>query len=428
MRQLACVLAIGLFGVLPANAEETGKGSSVKPTIRKVDVPVAPEPALAVIAELVDHAKELLIVGACAEGSSTKVKPEIVAAHCKTVRGFQDEYKKSWLGLATAFFKANMPAGLSKTVVYPFAGGDLSTALTVYPDADEITTLSLEPAGDARALARLTEPQVKASLAIVATELGALYTANFSKTMNMIGAMRSGQLPTQLIFSLSALRLHGYDPVGLRYFKLDAAGDIVYLTERDLVKIDAIKDPGSHNRFLGNVELKFRKVGGTRDQVWRHIMANLDNAHLKTAPAPLLHLKKKGHVSGMTKAASYLLSFGDFSTLRTYIIDHVDFMVSDTTGVPPSYGVPAGFTYETWGDWKGSNMPAGNGAVRATWMGLFAKQEPKRELAFRFGYPNNKMGGHLVVMKRGPKPVAPVAKPVPGKPAPAKPTPAPPTK
>ena len=42
------------------------------------------------------------------------------------------------------------PKDVPKVVVYPFAGGDLSTALTVYPDADEITTMSLEPAGDPR--------------------------------------------------------------------------------------------------------------------------------------------------------------------------------------------------------------------------------------------------------------------------------------
>ena len=51
---------------------------------------------------------------------------------------------------ARAFFAAHVPKDVPKKVVYPFAGGDLSTALTVYPDADEITNMSLEPAGDPR--------------------------------------------------------------------------------------------------------------------------------------------------------------------------------------------------------------------------------------------------------------------------------------
>ena len=345
------------------------------------------------------EAKELLVVGACADGTSATVDPEVVAAHCKRVKATQDDYKNNWLGAADEFFKAHVPAGLPKTVVYPFAGGDLSTALTVFPDADEITTLSLEPAGDARALAKLNPAQIKAALNVVATELGYLYTANFSKTMNLIGAMRGGQLPTQLIFSLSALHLHGYEPVSLRYFKLDNAGDVVYLTTADFAALDKQHNVEVRNRGFGNIELKFRKLGSKREQIYRHILANLDNKHLAVWDAPLKHLAKKGKVAAMTKAASYLLSFADFSTIRKYLIDHVEWMVSDTTGIPPSHGTPAGFEYETHGQWENSNMAVGNGAVRATWKTLYASQ-PVRELKFRFGYSNGKGGNHLVFMKR----------------------------
>jgi hypothetical protein len=353
--------------------------------------------------DLIDDAKELLIVGACADGTSTKVKPEIVAAHCKTVRAAQDEYKKSWIAVAREFFKTLVPATAPKTIVYPFAGGDLASALTVFPDADEITTLSLEPAGDARALGRLDEKQIKASLSQVSSELAFLYRASFSRTMNMIDAMRSGRLPTQLIFSLSALWLHGYEPISLRYFRLDNDGNIVYLTTADLEKIDRVKDVATHNRYFANVELRFKKPGSKHEQVYRHILANLDDAHIKAAPAALKHLEKKGTVTGMTKAASYLLSFGDFSRIRKYLMDHVTWMVSDTTGVPPDYGKPAGFEYETWGEWVGANMAAGNGAVANQWRALF-KAGPARSLAFRFGYPDAKMHGHLVVMRKAPPP------------------------
>jgi len=369
--------------------------------------------------EFLDEAKELLVVGACADGTPTKVKPDVVAAHCKKVKAAQDEYKKSWLSVAREFFKTNVPAGIPKTVVYPFAGGDLSTALTVFPDADEITTLALEPAGDPRALGRLTEDQIKGSLAVVATELSSLYTSNFSKTMNMIGAMRGGQLPTQLIFSLSALSMHGYEPTSLRYFKLDAAGNLVYLTSADVQRLEKLKDLGQRNRGFGNVELKFRKLGSKREQVYRHITANLDNAHLRAWPAPLKHLAKKGRVSAMTKAASYLLSFGDFGTIRKYLIDHVDWMVSDTTGVPPSYGAPAGYEYETWGEWQSSNMAAGNGAVRPIWKALY-KSQLHRELKFRFGYPNGQGNGHLAIMRKAAAPTKPTLAPAPTKPAAAK--------
>jgi hypothetical protein len=349
--------------------------------------------------EFLDEAKALLVVGACADGTPPEgIKPATVATHCKKVRTVQADYRKNWLAVARPFFDGAVPKSIPKTVVYPFAGGDLSTALTVYPDADEITTLSLEPAGDPRAYKRLDDKQMKAALAIVARELGSLYRSNFSVTMNMIGAMRAGQLPTQLIFSLSALAIHGYEPVSMRYFKLNADGDIVYLTTGDLAEIDKLKDASRRNRELANVEIKFRKPGEKREQTYRHIRANLDDAHLKQDGSALAHLGKKGTVAGMTKAASYLLTFSDFATMRKYVVDHVAWMVSDSTGLPPKYGKAAGFEYEVHGAYEQSNMPAG-GSVTPQWVALY-KEQPRRPLAFRFGYPDKKARGHLIVMRK----------------------------
>lgn len=349
--------------------------------------------------DFIDEARALLVVGACAEGAlPAGVKPSVVAAHCKTVRAAQAQYQKTWLSRARAFFTANVPSSIPRVVVYPFAGGDLSTALAVYPDAHEITTLSLEPAGDPRALSRLPAKQLSTALATVASELRSLYRSNFSVTMNMITAMRGGQLPTQLIFSLSALSMHGYEPVSLRYFRLAEDGSIHYLTDDDLAAIDKLSAVSQRNRALGNVELRFRKPGSGRVQVYRHILANLDDAHLAETPAPLRHLQAKGKVAAMTKAASYLLSFDSFATMRRYIAEHVEWMVSDSTGLPPKYGAAAGFEYETWGTFESSNMKAGGGVTPA-WKAVYAAQ-PRRKLGFRFGYPDGKHRGHLIIMRR----------------------------
>jgi hypothetical protein len=273
--------------------------------------------------EFISDAKALLVVGACAEGEApANIKPQTYAAHCKAVRASQDAYKKNWVAKARPFFDRIVPAGPHR-VVYPFAGGDLATALAI----------------------------------------------------------------------------HGYEPVSLKYFKLTKDGDIVYLTDDDLAQIDKIKDVGKRNAQLSNVELTFHKICSQHTQIYRHIMANLDDKHLEEDPSALAHLEKKGHVAGMTKAASYLLSFSNFATMRKYIIDHVDWMISDTTGLPPKYGVPAGFEYEVYGNWEKSNMKAGDD-IAGDWRPLWKKQ-PKRPLDFRFGYPEGKhFKGHLVVMRR----------------------------
>ncbi|MEP6859800.1 MAG: hypothetical protein ABJE66_04215 [Deltaproteobacteria bacterium] len=353
--------------------------------------------------EFVREAKALLVVGACADGTPPEtIKPAIVEAHCKILKKAQEQFKTDWMAKAGAFFAQTVPSTVPKTVVYPFAGGDLGTALTVYPDADLITTLSLEPAGDPLDLGRLSDSELRAALGTVEKELGSFYRANFSVTMNMISAMRGGQLPTQLIFSLSALQLHGYELTSLRYFKLAPDGALTYLTDDDVANAEKIKDANARNRQFANVELQFHKAGAKHEQTYRHILANLDDAHIKKDPAALKYLESQGHVAGMTKAASYLLTFDDFSKMRQYVIDHVDWMVSDSTGLPPKYGEPAGFTYETHGAFVTSNMAAGS-SVAPVYKKMFAEQ-PKRPLEFRFGYPDGTHhSGHLIIMERHPK-------------------------
>jgi hypothetical protein len=388
-------------------------------------------------------AKLLLAVGACGEGPVPPDFPEaLLKKHCEGVNQAQTDYKDNWVKKAREFFAEKVPKNLPKTVVYPFAGGDLSTALTVFPDAQEITTLSLEPAGDPRTLEAMlatpVEVKVKApakgkaakpagkgdakadakadteeapkkkvkpnpllekALGTIQSELKFLYRVNFSNTANMITAMRVGELPTQLVFGLSALKVHGYEVVSLRYFRLDENGAIQYLTDDDVAKApDPLKGhAATRNELFSNAEIRFRKPGGPV-QIYRHIQQNLDDAHLKKDPRVVKHLEAKGTIASMTKAASYLLSWDIFATMRDYLLQHTVWMVSDATGVAPKWGKPAGFEYETYGTFNLAHLKEGH-AISPDWRKEW-QSEPKRELPFRFGYYDSKTNNHLVIMKK----------------------------
>ncbi|MBX3160337.1 MAG: hypothetical protein KF773_30515 [Deltaproteobacteria bacterium] len=351
--------------------------------------------------ELVAEARELMVVGACGDGAS----PKVDAGHCKKVKAAQADYQSKWMAKANPFFAAAVPtSGIPRPVVYPFGGGDLATALTVFPDAPEITTLSLEPAGDVRALAAMSDKQLRTALATIEKDLGSLYRSTFSRTMDMTHGLGRNELPTILVFTLSALAVHGYEPVALRYFQLTDDGNVRYLTEADFTRIDAIKEHVRRANELGSIELVYKKPGEKRERVYRHIVANLDDPHLKTSPAALRHLEKKGHVTAMTKAASFLLTFDEFSTMRKYIVDHVDWMVSDATGLAPKWGKPAGFEYETYGRFDRSEMDVGIG-ISPSWIAEY-KAQPARKLEFRFGYPDVNYHHNLVIMRRTTKAAA----------------------
>src|SRR5450755_359939 len=162
-------------------------GSDATPTPAPPPEKRLPPPPVIEGHDFTSEGKLLLTVGACGEGTPPDgITAEEMTTHCADVKKAQDDYAASWVKPAREFFAAHVPKDIPKKVVYPFAGGDLSTALTVYPDADEITNMSLEPAGDPRDIDTLRGKDLDRALAKVAYELKFLYRVNFSNTLNMI--------------------------------------------------------------------------------------------------------------------------------------------------------------------------------------------------------------------------------------------------
>jgi hypothetical protein len=322
------------------------------------------------------------------------VERAAVEAHCRALRKGERRYQRRWLARARPFLARLVPPRVPDKVVYPFGGGDLTTALATFPDATEITTLSLEPAGDVRALAALDGEALPEALGALRDKMDHLFRMAHSKTRDM-GKLARDDLPAQLVYALVALEVHGLEPIQLRYFQLQPDGTIRYASDRDL---DAGADPAARARWLRCAEIVFRAPGEGAARVYRHIAANLDDAHLAADPSVLRHLEAKGTVAAITKAASYLLWWREFSRIRGYLLEHMEWMISDSTGIPPSYARPAGFAQEVWGRFDGPLFP-GNRRQTDGMVELFAAS-PARRLSFRFGYPDAAGHAHLMVTRR----------------------------
>ena len=227
-----------------------------------------------------------------------------------------------------------------------------------------------------------------------------------STSENMMQLQR-GDIPGQIAFFLVALRAHGYEPVGLRYFRLEPSGAVHYLSGEEIAaeegkrarKLNAVWVSPDFGEAFSNSEITFRKAGDKDAplRVHRHIAANLADAHLRADPSVLLHLEAKGKVAAMTKAASYLLWAEGFARIGKYLVDHMAFMVSDSTAPPPSVIIKAGFTMETYGRFEGPFLAARK-SVADEYRKLWSEQ-PARELNFRYGYPDSSKSNHLVLTR-----------------------------
>ena len=331
-----------------------------------------------------------------------------VEKHCAEFSPRIARYRKHYQEKIKPFFDGVLPSELPASAVYPFGGGDLLSALNTYPRATEITTLSLELVGDPRRLAGLDGQKLGETLEVFRRQVSGLLSQNNSTSEVLQNAQR-GELPGQLAFFITALAIHNFEPVGLRYFTVQADGAVHYLNQPEIQQLEAQSAqrrkstwiPPDFSEAFANSELTFRHVEGDRAGILithRHLAANLSNDSLRRQPSILKYLEKRGRVAAMTKAASYLLWNPAFTVIRQYLLDFMDFMVSDSTGIPPQFAQSAGFVQETYGRFQGSFLDASpeyNEEFRELW-----KSQPVRKMPFRYGYPDSAKAYHLLIAKR----------------------------
>ena len=106
----------------------------------------------------------------------------------------------------------------------------------------------------------------------------------------------------------------------------------------------------------------------------------------------------KGKVAAITKAASYLLWWGNFDTIRDYLLEHLVWMVSDSTGIPPNFLDTTKFELTTYGKFRHTAIK-GSAEGESSLREAFETQE-QRPLPFMFGYPSKAQHPHLFTVRR----------------------------
>ena len=335
-----------------------------------------------------------------------------VQAHCAEMARRYQHYTEKYVTPARAFFAPLRPATVPTTVVYPFGGGDLGSALVTFPDAREITTISLEHAGDPTRLGKLDKKQLRAALAAFRDASEGLLALYDSTSENMRKLERGG-IPGQLSFHITGMTALGFEPVSLKYFTLNPDGTLHYLTwaEVDALapkKAKKVKGGWVDTDFseaFNNMELSFRKAGDPQAPlvVHRHMAANLANKAFKDSPLHK-HLLAKGKFAAMTKAASYLMWTDSFSEIRNLLLGNMVWMASDSTGMPPRYAKKAGFVQTTYGTFTGPFLEEADKSTGEAMAKMWSSQ-PHRKLPFRYGYPDANANLHLMITQPAePKP------------------------
>ncbi|MEJ7601941.1 MAG: hypothetical protein WKG01_28860 [Kofleriaceae bacterium] len=394
-------------------AAEAGVPADAAASIDAVMPDAVPPPTAATGGvDFIADAKLLFRIAACGGSDplpeAFAAHAKIIASHCKKIGDQVARFRAAYFDRHQKWFRAVVPEDVPATVVYPFGGGDLVSAMVAFPNATEVTTISLELAGDPRRLRTLEPAALQRSLAAFRVEIGGLIQVGSNTSKNLSSGQRN-DLPGQVSSFLLGIHAAGFEPVSMRYFTLDDGGAIRYLDQAALdaaaAQTRSLKGDWHSPNFsaaFSHVEIQYRRPGqegATAVRTHRHFGWNLADPYLAQHPQLVRHLEQKGKVTLLVKGASYLLWSNTFSTIRTYLATHLAWMLSDSTGLPPHYARKAGFEQITYGNFAGAFLEGSQGtATDVAFVELWQKN-PKRSLPFRFGYTDMLKQVHLVVTR-----------------------------
>ncbi len=234
-------------------------------------------------AEFTAEARQLFNLVACQGSAPAGLDAAVVKAFCDPgEKARRDDRARAARAAVQAGLPQAGPETLPSVVVYPLSGGDLAGALAGFPDARNFTLTTRGPAGDPRP-ASLRDP------------------ARLRRFLE--SAAGSGEPAVALPALLSALASGGYEPVGLRYLRVEPGGALHYFGPEEFASLG--------EAAFASCELLFVKKGEPgRRRVVRLLSADLTDAGAAATPGPLIHLAAKGNFAALLPSSDAIAADG----------------------------------------------------------------------------------------------------------------------
>ncbi len=234
-----------------------------------------------------------------------------------------------------------------QTVLYPFAGADLPTALAFYPGASHYILVALQRAGAPPHLDELRGDETESVLAMHRELIDAYTHHGFFVTKHMNQYAKGGMsgpgrgLTAQLMI---LAELEGMDVQAVEPIRVSESGETLEIHPGDR------NDPATWS----SVRLYLHSRADDRRVLVDYVRGNLADGGLERQPELATWLAHASQTAVVIKAASHLMQTSSFSQIRDLLLEHATSIVQDETGIDVDR-VRASFAVELYGEFRRVN-------------------------------------------------------------------------
>jgi hypothetical protein len=287
--------------------------------------------------------------------------------HAKFFDGAFGQLEQRQISRIRAWTDSNLSAP-RPVMFYMFSGPDFLYANAFHPRATTYVLSALEPVGAVPDLTRLSRGGVASALYNVERSLESILSFSFFITKDMKTDLQSGQISgTQPILYVFLAR-SGMTVKSVESVALDDKGTAYVAGE----------NPGP--KAVRGVRILFAGGDG-QDKTLYYFSTDLSNAGVK-ASGFLKFCETLGPANSLIKSASYLLHEGNFSTVRSFLLNNSASIIQDDSGIPLGYFNAKKWRFSPFGRYLGpiDKFP---GLYQPSYGELFRRAQP---VDFGIGY------------------------------------------
>lgn len=209
------------------------------------------------------------------------------------------------------------------TVFYPFSGGDFIHMHEIYPHATNYVMMAIEPIGTIPNFKNLNGIQIDSALHESKVLLRDIFFRSYFITKHMQSDISRSRYVRGILPSiLWGIVVSGHSILSVESVSINSDG----------VLLPEIVEIGSE--FNKGVRITFADPDSKHVQTVTYLSCDISDSGFSSSPELRAYISSLGRFKSFVKAASYLMHYSTFSTIRSLLLDQSVFHLQDDTGIP----------------------------------------------------------------------------------------------
>jgi hypothetical protein len=236
-----------------------------------------------------------------------------------------DDMESNRLGLMRKWAKDELYPKVDENLntFYPFSGPDFLHVYQFYPNSKKYLLLANEMVGNAPAFEKMGKADVLSYLSSIEIALRDIFKRSYFITSYMGADIPrvKGVIPIFMVF----IARTGNEILNVEQITLDPNGNVI----------------PRQGKGVSGVRFTFRPKGKPEDiRTMEYFNADISNegtdgkGGLKAHPELVKHIEAFGKANSFVKAASYLMHYGTFTTIKDLTLAKSSSLLQDDTGIP----------------------------------------------------------------------------------------------